>query len=268
MLKESGINRHTCDLLQEQSVRKLIQTVRPSHLLHLAWFTEPGAFWSSPANFDWLTASTHLFAAFKEAGGRRIVGAGSCAEYDWTSEPCIEGCRERPATPYGRNKLAAFRYLKEMSRTANTSTAWARLFFLYGPFGHADRMPAAIITALLNGQPALCTHGQQLRDFLFIEDAADAIVSLLDSPVEGAVNIASGKPTRIVDLVQRIGHQLGSSDRLKIGALTASLDEPLLITADTTRLRRELLWQPKVSLEDGLQKTICWWKDKDLADSA
>src|SRR5258706_14740282 len=76
-----GVTWHQCDLLDSPAAVGLLQRIAPSHLLHLAWIAEPGVFWESPLNHRWLAASTVLFEAFYASGGKRVVAAGSCAEY-------------------------------------------------------------------------------------------------------------------------------------------------------------------------------------------
>ena len=78
---------HSCDLLSGVDRRRVIEKIHPSHLLHLAWDVQPG-YRTAAGNWDWLTASVDLFAHFVQAGGRRIVGAGTCLEYDWSSDVC------------------------------------------------------------------------------------------------------------------------------------------------------------------------------------
>ena len=165
-----------------------MKQVRPTHLLHLAWCASPGNFWGTLENLRWLKTTVALFEAFAEQGGKRAVGVGTCAEYAWNSDgqPLSETCSPTvPSTLYGRAKLTACHFLSTLNAAGLFSSAWARLFFLYGPGGHCNRMPGAIIASLLNGQPALCSSGVQLRDYLYITDAAAALVALLNSGVEG-----------------------------------------------------------------------------------
>jgi dTDP-4-dehydrorhamnose 3,5-epimerase len=267
---------HQCDLSETNSVDALVQQVRPTHLLHLAWVTEPRSFWTSCANSQWMDASTKLYRAFYANGGSRIVGTGSCAEYQWSSEILSETQSiEQPASLYGQSKLATWHYVQALCAAQRSNTAqcrgtvkseqkptaaWARLFFLYGPHGHSSRMPAALVSSLLNGELARCSHGNQLRDYLFIQDAAEAIVTILDSTAEGVVNVGSGKPTRILDMAHEVADQLNARDRLRIGAIESSPDEPATIVAETSRLRNELGWRPVIPLEHGIQHTIAWWR--------
>ena len=85
-----SVHTHTCDLLDDRARAALLRTVRPTHLLHLAWCATPGKFWTSLDNLSWVSASLELTHAFAEAGGARAVYAGTCAEYDWSSGRCSE----------------------------------------------------------------------------------------------------------------------------------------------------------------------------------
>ena len=96
------------DLLDEAGVRDLVASVRPTHLLHLAWITTPGRYWTSPANLSWVRASLHLLQQpFTACGGERVVMAGTCAEYEWGHGTCLEGRTPlSPTTLYGASKHA------------------------------------------------------------------------------------------------------------------------------------------------------------------
>jgi nucleoside-diphosphate-sugar epimerase len=82
------------DLLDDDSRRSLLETLRPTHLVHLAWHVPPGKYLSSTENVRWVQASLGLLMEFAAAGGQRVVGAGTCAEYSWDEGDGI--CREAP----------------------------------------------------------------------------------------------------------------------------------------------------------------------------
>jgi nucleoside-diphosphate-sugar epimerase len=104
---DSRVEVHSADLHDERSVRRLVAEIQPSHLLHLAWYTEHGAFWNSDENLRWVSSSLNLLRAFNEAGGRRAVIASTCAEYEWLTPTLIEDeTPRRPRTLYGASKGA------------------------------------------------------------------------------------------------------------------------------------------------------------------
>ncbi len=154
---------------------RLLAEVRPTHLLHLAWIAEHGRYWEAPENDAWVDASIDLTARFAAMGGKRFVGAGSCAEYDWSDGSLAAGvCEEgltpcRPSTLYGRSKL---RFCEHLSAHGALSQAWGRLFFLYGPWEDPRRLVPTIIQSLLEGQAgAGSDQGTTVRDFLDAREA-------------------------------------------------------------------------------------------------
>ncbi len=259
---------HEADILAADQLALIVESVLPTHLLHLAWYAEPGLYWRSPRNLDYVAASLALVRAFAESGGSRFVGAGTCAEYEWAEPRLAEATtRLRPATLYGASKHAT-RLLTEMfASEAGFSAAWGRIFFLYGPYERAARLVPSIVRALLAGEPARCSPGTQRRDFLFVEDVADALVALLDSGVTGAVNVSSGAALAVATIATRVGELMGRPELVKLGALPA-VAEPSTIEGDIARLAGEVGWQPRVSLDAGLERTIEWWRSSASARAA
>jgi nucleoside-diphosphate-sugar epimerase len=251
---------YQADLLDGEQARRLMEQVRPSHWLHLAWYAVPGKYWASVENLRWVQASIALLQAFAQSGGRRVVMAGSCAEYDWRYGYCTEGLTPlTPATLYGTCKHALQLVLRAFAEQAHLSAAWGRIFFLYGPHEYPDRLVPAVIRAVLRGEPARCSHGGQIRDFLHVQDVADAFVALLDSDVVGPINIASGEPIGLKDVIFKIADKLHHADLIQLGVVPVPANDPPLLVADIRRLREEVKWQPKFDLDTGLEQTIEWW---------
>jgi len=251
---------HRADLFDAARVQRLFSESRPTHLLHLAWITTPGKYVTSLRNLDWVEASIRLVKAFRDAGGRRVVMAGTCAEYDWKYGYCREGITPlKPATYYGQCKHALRQLVESYSQQVGLSAAWARIFFVYGPHAHPARFPGCIMSSLLHQQIAPCSHGNQVRDFLHVRDAGDAIAALLDSELAGGVNVASGCPVRLKDVALGVADAMGRPDLIRLGAIPAPPDEPPLLVADVRRLASELGWTPRFELIQGLNDTIDWW---------
>jgi nucleoside-diphosphate-sugar epimerase len=146
------------------------------------------------------------------------------------------------------------------SEQVGLSQAWGRIFFLYGPREHPNRLISSVIRALLLDQPARCTHGNQIRDYLYVEDVGDAFVTLLESGVEGPVNIASGHPIALREIIHKIAKKLDREDLVQLGALTTPPNEVPLLIANVDRIFNEVGWKPKWDLDHGLDETINWWK--------
>jgi len=254
---------HQANLMDPAETAELVKKVRPTHLLHFAWFVEHGKFWSAPENLDWLRASIHLLQEFVAGGGKRIVMAGTCAEYDWRNPQDRFSELDSPVNPqtlYGVSKHALRLILEKYAFQSNISYAWGRIFFLFGGSEPPDRFVPSITRSLLHGEEAKCSHGNQVRDFMFVEDAAEAFVELLESKVSGPVNIASGSALTLKTIAGMIADIIGRPDLLHFGTITPPADEPSILVADAQRLQDEVGYNAYTDLRSALEKTIDWWK--------
>jgi nucleoside-diphosphate-sugar epimerase len=257
---EPGYFWHNTDLLDPKQASDLLARISPSHLLHLAWYTEPGKYWTSPKNIQWVQSSLSLLNSFQQNGGKRIVFAGTCAEYDWNYSLYSEyATPTNPSTLYGTSKHALQLILNAFSRDTGISSAWGRIFYVFGPRERPERLIPFIIKSLLKKEVAPCSKGDQIRDFLYVEDMASAFVSLLDSNVEGPINIGSGDPIPLAEIIRSIGNKLNGEDLIQLGKVPTARNDPPSIVADVNRLKKEVNWQPHHNLDQGLNKTIQWW---------
>jgi nucleoside-diphosphate-sugar epimerase len=256
---------HRVDLFDPDRVARLLDEVRPTHLLHLAWFAVHGKYWTATENLRWVEASLSLLRGFVERGGRRAVIAGTCAEYDWRFGSCSERTTPTaPSTLYGVSKNALQAVSSAFAAQVGLSLAWGRIFFPYGPDEQPRRLVPSVIQALLKRETVRCSHGDQYRDFLYVEDCADAFAALLDSRVEGPVNIASGRPVTIKEVVRTTVSLMPEAAAVPIefGALPTPPDDPPLLVADVRRLAGEVGWTPRVDLPDGLARSIASWRSR------
>ena len=251
---------HEVDLLRPGCAAELIGQVRPESVLHLAWCAEPETFREAKENLDWVRASLELLSAFADDGGKRIVAAGTCAEYDSRAGECFENATPLlPKSLYGTCKHSLEKMLHSSTRQTGLSSAWGRIFFLYGPHEHPSRLVAYVVRSLLKAEQAHCSEGKQILDFLHVEDAAAAFVSLLESKVQGPLNIGSGRPVAVRDVLQEIGRQLGRAELIRFGARGASMETDAF-WANTRRLVTEVGWAPRYTLASGIEQTIGWWR--------
>lgn len=250
---------HSADLLNAKEMADVVKEVKPSHLLHFAWYAIPGEYWTSPENLRWVEASLELIRLFVSVGGERAVFAGTCAEYDWSDGHCVEGVTPlAPSTLYGVCKNSLQQMLSAYARLAGLSFGWGRIFSLFGPYEYESRLIPSVILALLRGEEVKTSPGDQVRDYLYVGDVASAFVALLESSVEGPVNIASGKAIAVKDLISMTMAAVPGEHRVRFGGLPPR-DEPPLIVADTKRLNTIVGWQPSQSREEGLRLTVEWF---------
>lgn len=263
--RRAGVRWHDIDLLDAAARAGAVASIRADALLHLAWQTDVATVYDDVANDRWRDASIDLLARFRAAGGRRAVIAGSAAEYDWGpggagAGPCREtGTALAPASRYGRAKDALRRHLDQSG--LGLSWAWARLFHLFGPGEDRRRLVPSIALALLDGRPAPCTAGTQMRDFMDARDAGAALAALVDAPVAGPINVASGNAVAVAEIATALGLIAGRPELIRLGALPQRPGDPPLLVADTGKLAGELRFRPRHDLNDGLAHCWNWWKE-------
>ena len=262
-LKRRGVDvvtlgRHTdcdvhVDLLGDGPLDEAMRGAAADTLVHIAWYAEHGKFWSAPVNTQWVTASERLADAFCRAGGRRIVGVGTCAEYQWAQDAfCVEDSTPlRAATLYGASKHQANQAMAAVCSTHGVSFAWARLFIPIGKGEPPGRLIPSVIAVLRGEREPFAIGGAASRDFLHVSDVGEALATLALSDVTGAFNVGAGRPTRIADMVDHLAAVLGKDAEPLRRLYAMRAGEPVSLYGDTTRLRA-LGWSPRVSVQAAL----------------
>lgn len=256
---------HQVNLLNHSEHSELMSRIRPTHWLHAAWYTKNGKFWDAIENIDWLQATLSMEKLFYSGGGSRILGIGSCAEYDWTDGVCIEDQTiENPASLYGKIKKSAYECLKALCKSQQVSFAWARIFFPYGAGESENRLIPYVINNLLRDQEARCTHGNQFRDFLHVYDIGEALAAILDSDFTGLVNVGSGISVTIKEVIERVALILDRERLVLFGEIPEPAYSPPKIIADISLLKQEIGWSASLSLNQGILDTINWWRRLEI----
>jgi UDP-glucose 4-epimerase len=224
-----------------------------------------------PADRTWQVLSEgcisyvhHLFDALAAQAPKRFVMLGSWSEYAPPTGPT--GSLINEAHPlvsgniYGAHKAAA--YLIAHARASQIGTVFvsARLFNIYGPGEHEARLIPYCVRQLAAGKPVELTSGEQKRDFVFVEDAVEAIVQLAlrsAAPEHPVYNVCSGTGVPVKMLVLAAAEAAGGDPGLlRFGALPQRSDEPMEITGDPQRLKDLTGWSPKTPISAGIQRLV------------
>lgn len=266
-MKVAGCQAVKADLLSDGGADAVMDHVRPEIILHLAWYVEHGLFWAATENLDWVAATMRLAGAARKHGVRRFVGVGTCMEYDLAAAaPSIsEHAKINPTSLYAVAKDASHRVLQNYLGANGIEHAWGRLFFLFGPNERIERLVPSVVSSLLAGRPALMSSGVQVRDFINVNDAGEALAALAVSRVSGAVNIGSGIGLSISQLAEDIRHAVGRPGELRFGALPDRPNDPPRIVADVSRLRDEVGYRPGRTMRERLFETVEWWQRRSLS---
>ena len=194
---------------------------------------------------------------------KRFVQIGSSDEYGHLPAPQNEDMPESPISPYSLAKVSSTKLLQMLYSTEEIPTVILRLFLVYGPGQDAGRFMPQIIQGCLSSELFSVSAGEQLRDFCYIDDVTHGILmSLKNDKVNGKViNIASGKSIRIREVVELVQKNIGQG-KANFGKIPYRIGENMALYADISKANSILRWNPVVSIEEGIKKTIDYYQRK------
>jgi UDP-glucose 4-epimerase len=220
---------------------------------------------SNRANVD---ATVNVLVAARDAKVKRVVYAASSSAYgDTPTLPKHEDMKPNPNSPYAVAKLASEYYMKSFYRCYGLETVCLRYFNIFGPrqdpTSPYSGVLAKFITQMLKGeQPTINGDGEQSRDFTFIDNVVEANFLACDRPaseVAGEVfNVATGQRIDLNATFRMLKKMTGYSGEVKHGTERAGDVKHSL--ADLSRAEKHLLYKPKVHFEEGLSKTVAWYR--------
>ncbi|MEM6822026.1 MAG: NAD(P)-dependent oxidoreductase [Verrucomicrobiota bacterium] len=249
------------DLFDSEATQTYLSKHKPQGLVHFAWETTPGAYWSCSSNLSWVSASIQLLSSFAEYGGKRVLVVGSSAEYSWNTAEVLSESRTplSPSSLYGISKLSLFQILNRWSEDIGLSFAWPRIFCPFGPRERPERLIPRIVTQLSTGKEVLFDSGNSVRDFLHVEEVASAIQSVFESTYQGAINIGSGEGLAIREVVSGVADFLDAFELVKFDRVPDPVNQPSEIVALTEILNSEIGWKPNMSFNERLGETCEWY---------
>jgi nucleoside-diphosphate-sugar epimerase len=246
------------DLLSDDP-RRLTAAAHAEVLIHVAWIATPGVYGHSLENLDWLKASAALSAAFLAGGGRRLVGAGTCLEYDRDGGADSTGPRSIYAAAKHACRLVFERQIAEVE---GASLAWPRIFFLIGAGDHPDRFAQALARQLVAGETAEISQGLVERDFIDVRDCARAIAGLAGVEASGTFDVASGRGWRLRDLAAAIAAKAGRPDLLRVNPALDRAGEPARLVGDPGPLRLAAGVTPIYSIDQSIADLLGHWENR------
>lgn len=240
------------DLLGKNELEALFQKLKPTHLIHVAWYAEHGKYWDSELNLEWIRASKRLVEAFCSSGGQHVVITGTCAEYDWTHGYCIEDVTPlKPKSLYGICKDTTRKVIELIVEKHGVSMSWARVFFPYGPGESSQRLIPSLFKAFRKENLPFGVNASSYRDLLHVEDAARAVVACAQSKFVGAVNICSGAPVKISEVVEAVA-RINNCDPEIILKLEPKNQEANNFLVGENKKLQSLGWKQQIMLGQGL----------------
>ncbi|HET7100068.1 MAG TPA: SDR family oxidoreductase [Terriglobia bacterium] len=260
------IQWHEADIRNLESIRPDFEGV--DYVIHLAAIPSvprsiADPLTSNSANID---GTLNVLLAARDAGVKRVVFAASSAAYgDHPALPRVESQEPRPLSPYALTKLAGEHYCRIFTGAYGLETVSLRYFNIFGPCQSPDSPYSGVlslfISAYMNGQtPTIFGDGEQSRDFTYVENAVDATLRACTAPAASGhvINVGTGERHTLNEIIKIL-------DRIFGCHVTPHFDAPRAgdvqhSHADISLARKLLGYEPGVRFEDGLKKTVAWFR--------
>ena len=205
----------------------------------------------------------NLTDIFLKKPPKSFVQIGSSVEYGRLKAPQKENSKCKPKSVYGRAKLLSSEHLMNLFRKKNFPSTILRLYLAYGPRQDINRFLPIIINGCIKNKKFPCSAGNQLRDFVYIDDVVEAIIkSLVNKNARGQIiNIGSGKPKQIKKIIEYIKKFL-KGGRPQFGEIKFRKDEILKLYANISKAKNKINWKPKVTFSKGIKSTIKFYNEQ------
>ena len=251
------------DLRDRNQVCKIVAEVKPHFVFHLAADNTRVA--GSPQDLrqsiDMNVTATHnlVEACSENSRLERFVFLGTCEEYGAGVSPFKELQREMPISPYSFSKVVGTHLLQLFYKLHKFPCVMLRPTLAYGPGQASDMFLPALIRSLMENRLFEASPGYQTRDYIFVEDLVDACLAAIQADALGnIINIGSGCSIPLRDIALIAARMVGANaeDLLRFGVLPYRPNEIMDYSADIALARELLGWSPRISLEEGIRKTI------------
>ncbi|MFW9904549.1 MAG: NAD-dependent epimerase/dehydratase family protein [Candidatus Thorarchaeota archaeon] len=253
------------DLTNQKNLIDTMEKVSPDYIIHLAAMTDlkknfDSAFLSIEIN---IKGTLNLLRSVRNISLNSFVFMSTSDVYGGIKPPFKENQAVIPASPYSASKASAEMYSLMFSRVFEIPVVVLRSFNLYGKYQKGNRVIPYIIMKLLRGQEVELTGGEQKREFNYVDNIIDAILLSLITPQSNGkiINIGSGKSTSIKEIAQKIAKRFDLVDNLNFGAIPYRKNEIWDMYCDNTLAKTILGWEPVVSLDEGINRTINWFQE-------
>lgn len=247
-----GVHYIKANLFDKKALDKVLSEIKPEYMLHYAWLST-GLF-NDNSNFDFLTASIDLLKLFVQYGGKRVVMAGTYAEYGYRNEILEESMPAVPINIYSQCKDFVHKISDLYCSNNGVSFGWGRIFSAFGKETDPRRLTSDVINHLRIDQPVTIRSGSLIRDYIYTKDIASAFVKFLTSDVKGVVNICTGKETTIRDYVMKIARLMNKEDLIVFNEQPSP--QQVRVVGNPFRLNHEVGFQPQYTIDAALEEIL------------
>lgn len=264
--KIKGVSYLICDITKKNEVKKIFKKKKIDYVVNLAGYIDHknkiktyNSHYLGCKNLANILLKTKII---------RFIQLGSSVEYGFLKSPQKESYLlniVKLKSTYGYAKLKATKLLMKYFKKYNFPALVLRLYIAYGPQQNTNRFIPEVINSCIKKKEFNCSQGNQKRDFIFIKDLVEIIIKCLETDnIQGKIfNVGTGKPQKIKKIIKLIIKKT-SGGKAIFGKIKLRKDEPVNLYPDISRLKKYLNWKPRTSFENGLNKTINYYKNVKL----
>lgn len=263
-MEREGVEHLTGDIRDPDSLRRCLSKREFDYVINSAGYIDHSPYFSGGRDLidQHFSGTMNLLDQVKHPDLKGYVQLGSSDEYGTLEAPQNEDSREAPISPYSVGKVAAAHLLQMLQTTENLPAVIVRLFLVYGPGQDKRRFLPQVIRGCLADRDFGTSEGRQVRDFCYIDDVVKGILSaMVSEEARGKViNVASGRPVTIREVIEKVISMVGGG-RADFGKVPYRKGENMSLYADISLAKRILGWQPSTDIDEGLKRTIEWYKN-------
>jgi len=251
-----------CDFTKNKLLKRKLN--KPfNYVVNLGGYIDHEKFFTKGRSIinDHFISTINIILSLNKKKLQRYVHIGTCDEYGKNISPIKEKFKEDPISSYAVGKLASINLLTMLNKTENFPCAILRIFLVYGPNQKNDRLIPQVINGCLRKKTFQVSKGTQLRDFCYVDDIVNAILlALTKKKAEGEIfNVGSGKPISVKFIIKKIS-KIIKRGRPQFNKIPFRKNENLKLYPSIYKIRKLLGWRPKINLDEGLERTINFYR--------
>jgi len=270
-IEREGLEHMTGDIRDPDSLGKCLSGRGFNYVINSGGYIDHSPYFSDGRDLidQHFLGTMNLLDQVKGPDLAGYVQIGSSDEYGTLKAPQNEDSREAPISPYSVGKVASAHLLQMLRKTEDLPAVIVRLFLVYGPGQDHRRFLPQVIRGCLANQVFETSEGMQLRDFCYIDDVVNAILlAMVSEEAHGRViNVASGEPVSIREVIEKMVSMVGGG-KADFGKIPYRVGENMALYADISLAKEILGWQPAITLDKGLKRTIAWYRQTLKADGS
>jgi UDP-glucose 4-epimerase len=249
------------DLAHCEALAEPLRRFVPEVVVHAAWALPTAKNRNSIEHADHVGYTLQLAKLAHAADALHFIGIGSQAEYGAAADRNRTHEAGQPTTLYGMAKRCAGLLAEKVCATLGMRFAWLRLFSAYGPGEERTWLIPSMCGKFFAKEKPATTAGEQVYDYLFVEDVADAIHDVaIMSAASGFFDLGSGHGHAVREVIERVRDLIDPSLPIGFGDIPYAADQIMRMEANVARLQQVTGWRPKIDLDAGLRRSVDWFR--------